>query len=60
MLADRRFPASPPGYRCDRRVLEMKKIEVRKTGDVRLTSVANPLYTSTNAVVHASTIVICF
>jgi len=22
----------------------MKKIEVRKTGDVRLTSVANPLY----------------
>lgn len=40
----------------------MKKIEVRKTGDVRLTSVANPLYTST-AAVHAasvSIIPICF
>ncbi|MDI5961541.1 hypothetical protein POF50_001960 [Streptomyces sp. SL13] len=38
----------------------MKKIEVRKTGDVRLTSHANPLYGAVNAGVHANlTIITC-
>ena len=37
----------------------MKKIDIRKTGDVRLTSHANPLYTSAAAVSHSITIIIC-
>jgi hypothetical protein len=38
----------------------MKKIEVRKTGDVRLTSAANPLYGVLAASTHSSiSIVVC-
>jgi hypothetical protein len=37
-----------------------KKIEVRKTGDVRLTSAANPLYGVLAASTHSSiSIVVC-
>ena len=38
----------------------MKKIEVRKTGDVRLTSHANPLYGVIYAGAHiGSSVVVC-
>jgi hypothetical protein len=37
----------------------MKKIEIRKTGDVRLTSVANPLYTAIAALVHTASVSAC-
>lgn len=37
----------------------MKKIVVRKTGDVRLTSAANPLYGILTAGTHIGNAVVC-